>query len=193
MSEEHSKAKSFVRYGPIQRIREKRSNVGIYDWKNHKKTGHLNVASAKRHYSSIKSFIGRAYRDIPSSTLFGDLHDQTQPFYIIYWVIYLYVAVSPEVLYESVRSLGFALSDKEIRNLLYCMELAEWVGVIPYGGTDYFHVRHNADIFDYSFVGLAADKNSIRRKQVVTASLRAVEPLERVVQERAVNARRNRA
>lgn len=190
VSEEHSRARSFVRYGPIQRIKAKRSNVGVYDWKSHKKTGQLNVASAEKHYGSIKSFIGRAYKDIPASIIYEELHEKTRPIYVIYWIVYLFVAVSPSILYDAVRGVGFVLSDEEIRNLIYCMELAKWIAVIPYGGVDYFYVLHNDDIFDYSFVGLASEKNSIRRKQAVTASLRKIEPLERVVQERALNARR---
>jgi hypothetical protein len=66
----HETAESFVRYGPIERLKnENRDRLGVYPWKEHAKGG-LNVSSVKPHYTTIVSFIKGHLDAVPNSTLY---------------------------------------------------------------------------------------------------------------------------
>ncbi|WP_204281408.1 retron St85 family effector protein, partial [Moraxella catarrhalis] len=76
----HETAESFVRYGPIERLKnERRENLGVYPWKEHA-NGRLNVSSVKPHYKEIVTFINQHLDSIAKSTLYSKL-DSSKLFY----------------------------------------------------------------------------------------------------------------
>jgi hypothetical protein len=114
---------SFVRYGPIERIKKaKRANLGVYPWRSHS-NGTLNISSTRPHYGPIVSFVGDHFNAVPSSTTYERL-GEAQLFYVIYWIIHLCLAVSAPTLNEYVRLCVPGTSNEVIRNKLYCMKLA---------------------------------------------------------------------
>jgi hypothetical protein len=108
----HETDESFVRYGPIQRLKnERREKLGVYPWTVHAKGG-LNVSSVKPHYRSLVSFIKGHLDAAPHSTLYRKL-DESTLFYVVYWIIHLSTAITPKLLYECVRSIGCSRGAKE--------------------------------------------------------------------------------
>lgn len=128
---------SFIRYGPVERVKKtKRAYLGVYPWSAHT-NGELNVSSVQPHYTEIIKFINDHLDSVPQSTSFTKLHC-SKLFYIIYWVVFLSLAVEETRLRRYVVSLVPAASDDDIDNKLYCMELAGWIERLSYSGKDYF-------------------------------------------------------
>lgn len=170
LPQHHATANSFVRWGPVERVRKQtRKSLWVFPWRTHA-NGRLVISSTRPHYASIKGLIKKNIESTPASVLFCQL-GAAQSFYIIYWVIFLALAITPTRLYESVKRLT-ALNDLEIRNKVYCMELAGWVKTMPYGDTDYFYTAMARDPFDYRFKVGVTDKDSVRRKFAVTSAFR---------------------
>jgi hypothetical protein len=189
IQEEFYKAESFVRYGPIQRIKnDRREYVGVYPWGS-TKNGKITIRSVRAHLRSITSFINSHVKSVPQSRTYNDLGDAAI-FYLIYWIIFLSLAVSKSHLYEYVRNIRPHLTDKDIRNKIYCMQLAGWVDTISYGAKDYFIVLFDDDPFSYSFKPGTRDTDSKRRKMEVTTSLRRAERIERHILETAAAKRK---
>jgi hypothetical protein len=184
----HATTESFVRYGPVERIKKhNRENLGVYPWKQHA-SGGLNVSTAKPHYKEIVTFINGHLDRVPNSTLYSHL-GVANLFYVVYWVIHLSIAISPKILSDCVQSLLPNVTLSEIRNKIYCMELAEWIKRLPYSGKDYFYSLHDEDPFDYSYNIGVAEKSSIRRKLEAQEGIKRVESIPRHVRHVAAAAR----
>jgi hypothetical protein len=180
MQEKLYNAESFVKLGPIRRMtNERRELVGVYPWSS-LKDGRVVISSLRRHKRAIVSFINDHVDSTPTSRAYSSLNGAAR-FYLIYWVVFLCLAVSRSTLSDYVRALDPSLSESDIRNALYCMQLAGWVDSVPYGPKDYVFVNHDADPFDYSFKAGARGSDSKRRKMAVTVALRAAEKLDRAV------------
>jgi hypothetical protein len=190
--QKYAKAESFIRYGPIERVIKagQRDFVGYYPWRV-TKAGRFVKASAQLHYAEIRNFITDHLDAVPASELYR-LHVERQSFYVIYWVIYLSLAVSVSDLYSYVTSLIPKIATSEIRNKLYCMELAGWIYRSAYSGKDYFYVLHEHDPFDYAFLPTVADRDSVRRKFIVAEALSKLNAVPGHVRKSASEARRKR-
>jgi hypothetical protein len=190
--QKYAKAESFIRYGPIERVIKsgQRNFVGYYPWRV-TKAGRFVKASARLHYTEIRKFITDHLDAVPASELFR-LHVERQVFYVIYWIIYLSLAVSVSDLYSYIASLIPTIQTPEIRNKLYCMELAGWICRTSYSGKDYFYVLHEQDPFDYAFLPSVADRDSVRRKFIVAEALSKVNVVPGHVRKSASDARRKR-
>lgn len=99
------------------------------------------------------------------------------------------MGVAEKTLTEYVVSLVPDATSDDIKNKIYCMELAGWIERIPYSGRDYFFTLYGKDPFKYSFRPGVDDRDTIRRKLNVTAALRKKEKLPRHVKNRAIEAR----
>lgn len=193
MSEDHSKAHSFVRLGPVKLVEfHRRESLGVFPWKSHRKNGWLNVASVRSHYTSIRRYIVNQLKLTDLSNRYSHLAEEQKLLFIIYWVIYISWAISPSVLYDYIRKLGYNLTDKQIRDKVYCLEVVKWVERMEYGPKDYFFARWPTDPFDYRFKAGVSDKDSGRRKVQLSKALRKAEPLEDHVRRTVANARGNR-
>jgi hypothetical protein len=88
IQQQHEIAESFVRYGPIERIKNaKRANLAVYPWRIHA-NGALNISSTKPHYKEIVKFLDEHVASVPASTIFTKL-GEAEIFYVIYWIIHL--------------------------------------------------------------------------------------------------------
>jgi hypothetical protein len=190
--QKYAKAESFIRYGPIERIIKagNRNFVGYYPWRV-TPAGRFVRASARLHYDEIQKFITDHLDAVPDSELYR-LHTERQPFYVIYWIIYLSLAISVSDLYACAILLMPKIGIPEIRNKLYCMELAGWISRTSYSGKDYFFVLHEHDPFDYAFRSTVSDRDSTRRKFIVAEALSKESTVPSHVRKSAREARRKR-
>ena len=174
LQEKYSNSESFIRFGPIKRVIEKgrREYIGFYPWRI-SSTGRFIQSSARYHYREIHKFIAQHLDAIPSSELYKSSEERSV-FYIVYWVIYLALAVAPTELYAFVSAIH-PLTNEEVRDKLYCMELAGWIRRYSYSGKDYFFVLHDQDPFDYAFKAGVAERDSIRRKFVVSGAMSKID------------------
>jgi hypothetical protein len=75
IQETNYKAESFVRFGPIQRIKnDRRDYIGVYPWR-YLGNGRLVISSVSRHASAISKFINNHASSIPQSKTFADSED----------------------------------------------------------------------------------------------------------------------
>jgi hypothetical protein len=190
IQESFASIESFIRYGPVERIRkDNREFVGFYPWRLNG-AGRIILRSAAPHYREITQFINQHIKKIPSSELYVRSSPGIQDFYIIYWIIYLCLAVSFTVLVDLTRDLIPHVSWQEISNKLYCMQLAGWIKKVSYSGKDYFYVLFDEDPFEYSFKPNVANHDSVRRKADFAVSLSGIERPPRHVRQVAVENRR---
>lgn len=184
---------SFVRYGPIERIKKaKRANLGVYPWRSHS-NGLLNIRSTRPHYRPIVTFVDDHFNAVPNSTTYERL-GESQLFYVIYWIIHLCLAVSRPMLNEYVRLCVPGTSDETVRNKLYCMKLAGWVETLSYNTDDYVWALHDEDPFEYELKAGVADRtSSMRRKLLVQTALRKAERLPAYIEAEALKPRAARA
>jgi hypothetical protein len=185
---QHDSAESFVRYGPVQRMRNiDRGYIGVYPWKVHS-SGGLNVSSTKPHYREIVKFINNHLDSVPKSYRYNSLNSELL-FYIIYWIVHLSTAISPTTLYGCVQSLIPHAVTQDIRNKIYCMELAGWIKRESYSGDDYFYSMFDEDPFHYSYNDGVIETSSVRRKLAVKSGLERIERVPRYVLRQAASAR----
>jgi hypothetical protein len=188
IQQQHEIAESFVRYGPIERIKNaKRANLAVYPWRMHA-NGTLNISSTKPHYKEIVKFLDEHVASVPSSTIFSKL-GEAEAFYIIYWIIHLCLAVSTTQLRSYVQLIIPSATDEMIKNKLYCMELAGWVERRSYSNKDYLWALHDSDPFAYEFKPSVTERISIRRNLIVKTALRKAEPLPPHIRTEATGAR----
>lgn len=188
IQQQHEVAESFVRYGPIERIKNaKRANLAVYPWRVHA-NGTLNLSSTKPHYAQIVKFLDEHVSSVPASTIFTKL-GEAEIFYVIYWIIHLCLAVSTTQLRDYVRLILPSATDETIKNKLYCMQLAGWIERRSYSNKDYLWALHDTDPFEYEFKPGVSERVSVRRKLAVTAALRKAEPLPSHIRTEATAAR----
>lgn len=190
VQQKYASAESFIRYGPIERLMQagQRNFVGFYPWRvTH--TGRFLKSSARLHYTEIRKFVAAHLAAVPASELYH-LSAERQPFFLIYWIIYLSLAIASNDLYSCTQMLRPEIKPEEIRNKLYCMELAGWINRTSYSGKDYFFVLHERDPFGYAFRAAASDRDSARRKFLVAEAISKKQDVPRHVKNSAREARR---
>ena len=188
IQQQHEIAESFVRYGPIERIKKaKRANLAVYPWRMHA-NGTLNISSTKPHFKEIVKFLDEHVNSVPTSTIFTRL-GEAEKFYIIYWIIHLCLAVSTTQLRSYVQLIIPDATEEFIKNKLYCMQLAGWIERRSYSNKDYLWALHDADPFDYEFKSGVTERVTIRRNLIVKTALRKAEPLPPHISSEATSAR----
>ena len=132
----HAEEDSFVRYGPIERLKKiNSSNMAVFPWRQHK-NGALVKSSASPHYQEIVNTISRWVRGRPISTFARNAVKIRVPF-ILMWTIYISLCVKTSDLIVLVKSIDANLSDIEIHNQLYCLRV---------GGMDRIRILWNRQI-----------------------------------------------
>lgn len=188
ISQNREQQKSFVRYGPVERVKKtERGYLGIFPWRTHS-NGWVILKSAQPHYSEIRKFIFSHVNSTPNSVIYNRLNESSV-FYLIYWIINLCVAVSPVVLHRYLTYIIPQISEEEMRNKIYCMQLARWVGMEAYSNKDYFYSLYDDDPFDYKFRPGTKERVAIRRKLPVTTALRKAEKVPKHVIDLAIQSR----
>lgn len=188
IQQQHAVAESFVRYGPVERLKRlRRDSLAVYPWRTHA-NGSLNISSTKPHYNQIVKFLDDQIRSVPTSTTFDRLGEAAL-FYKIYWIIHLSLAVSLTTLYDYVRLIAPNTSDETVRNKLFCMQLAGWIERYRYSNKDFVWARHDSEPLDYEFHSHVTERSSLRRNLKVKTALRRAESLPPYVRSAAAAAR----
>jgi hypothetical protein len=92
-------------------------------------------------------------------------------------------------LYEIIENLLSGFSRKEIRNKIYCLQIAGWVSSEAYSGKDYFFVNYDIDPIIYTFKDGVVEKDSVRRKADIAVALTKLENAPKHIRGIAANRR----
>ena len=176
LKQEYATAESFIRFGPVQRIKVDNDGfVGFYPWRTNK-AGNLILRSASPHKKELLKFINghiaAAHRSDSMST-----DDVALKFFIIYWIVYISYAITFQSIVDIINLIDMSWSDKEIRNIMFCFQLVGWVRIESYSGKDYFYTPFDKDPFDYAFNDGVADTDSARRKADIASAIKRNSPI----------------
>lgn len=152
LSEEHERAESFVRFGPVKRIEQvNRAHIGVFPWRTHRGNGCVVKSSIAPHYREMVRFINRQISDIPDTYTYHAVPEKTL-FFDIVWILSLLEAVPPAQLYDAIRIIYPDAIDSEIRNKLYVLKTIGWINSFSYSNQDYYYLPVNSDPYDYAFL-----------------------------------------
>ena len=150
MQQKYFNAESFVRYGPIERLRnEDESKVAFYPWRENGR-GRIVKSSIKGHVAEIVRFINERIADVPETFQFGvPASEDYRDFALILWMTGVAQAITAERLSEYAEKLGHPITRARVRDCFFCMKLAGWMEECPYGGgTTYLIRKSKADVVD---------------------------------------------
>jgi hypothetical protein len=184
MQQKYAKAESFVRWGPVERLKNDSDDyVGFFPWRVNS-ANKLIVRSASPHRGEIIRFINSHIEKAPKTTSYQK-GSNSEIFYVIYWRIFLALAISFENLLNCVNYLLPNVARSDLRNKLYCMQLAGWIDRELYSGKDYFFTCYDIDLLEYAYKDGVADRDNARRKLEVTTALGNLENAPRHVRKTA--------
>jgi hypothetical protein len=186
----YSIAESFIRFGPVRRVEKRdRAFIGFYPWQINGRKRPI-IATVKPHFLPIRDFILSHLKAIPKSSSY-EAQGEGKIFYVLYWIIYLAFVIGVAEFDQLAAALLGPIAPGELRNRLYCMELAGWIARVPYSGKDYLCTCHDADPFQYAFNVAVGDKDSSRRTFQVAQSLKD-DSIPRHVKDQASSLRRRK-
>lgn len=189
MQEKYADSESFIRYGPVERIRNDDSErVAFFPWRLNK-NNKIIKSSASPHVQSIISFINEGLKKTPNTTLLSGNNDLRE-FVLLYWILYLSVAMPLGKLTSYARNIIGNLNDRTVRRKLYCMQLAGWINKTHYSNLDYYFCCYDIDPINYAFRRGVAETESVRRKADVVAVIQQDLSLPRHIKEVAANSRK---
>jgi hypothetical protein len=165
---EHEQSESFVRYGPIQKMKkEDDRRIGVYPWRFYK-GGALIKSSVDPHVTSVVKFINDMLKRIPNEEVFERMNG-VKIFMIILWVLHLLQAIAISELCEYVDQLT-SITLNDLKNKLFCMKLAGWVDNYTYGNkTFWYSISDNDPVSRYSFNSGVVNRPSERKIEVSAA------------------------
>ncbi len=165
---DHERTESFVRYGPVQRLMsEDPRRVGVYPWRTNKK-GHIVKNTARPHATRMIRLVKDLLKRSPAEEAYR-ANEGIRPFILILWILYLAQAIPITDLIDYISDLA-GISQRELRNKLYCMQLAGWVDKYAYENKVYWYATSNLDpISRYSFIDGVVRDTARRKAEVVTA------------------------
>lgn len=188
ISEHNFNQESFVRFGPVERVKNLDSDrVGVFPWRNHK-AGHIVKSAAAPLFKDIKNFISDQISAIPKSFSYNTLNEAAI-FYDIFWLTYVANVISPNTLYDAVNRIYPNISHDDIRNKIFCMKVAGWLDKISYSNKEYYFCKIDTDIFDYAYLPTAKSKDSLRRKTDIRQIFKDADKPPAAVYKRALDAR----
>lgn len=162
ISEYNFSQESFIRWGPVERVNASgRDRVGVFPWENDTAPEDFQN-SAEPLYNDIVSFVEGHVAASPSTMIYPADED-VSIFYDIIWCAYIADAVTPVKLFEAVKRVHPNLGQADFRRKLYTLRVAGWLGMVPYGGQDYYFLPEQQDPFQYGFKGGVTDKEPVRR------------------------------
>ena len=163
MQEKYADAESFIRYGPVERVKKEDSErVAFFPWRENSKRKIVKV-SARPHVQGVVKFLNGILKKIPNTTLFSK-STEIREFIILYWVIHLSLAIPIGKLTLYVENIIRDVDERKVRKYLYCMQLAGWIDIKHYSNTDYYYCLYDIDPIKYKFRAEVVEKESIRRK-----------------------------
>ena len=159
-------SESFIRYGPIQKLRnDNEESVAFYPWETNK-AGGIVAKSVNPHYREIKSFIVNSIDSAPKSRALECEYD-VKKFLIIYWILYHSYACSLTVLHWAVVKILPSITLSGLKDCLYCLRLVGWIGRETYSNKDYYFSLSSVDPVSYSYPKSTVTRDMLSRIRVV--------------------------
>jgi hypothetical protein len=81
---------------------------------------------------------------------------------IAYWATYILRGAEVKDVQFVFECFHINVSEETIRNFMFCMRVAGWIGELPYGHRVYFYPKVDVDPFKYAFVSTASQNDPIR-------------------------------
>ena len=190
MQAQYERAESFVRHGPVAKIREEdEGRVAFYPWALNGK-GRVIRSSVKHHVSNVVKFINARLDKVPQEELFRG-NSGLQKFLSLYWILNLSQALATSELHSYATSLGIETDLKDVKNKLFCMKMAGWVDTYAYSNKTYWYTLRSQDPFArYSFKDGVQERDTVRRKAAVTTAIHKELDVPRHVREYVVKKRK---
>lgn len=189
MQEKYAEAESFIRYGPVERIRnDDIERVGFFPWRINK-NNRIVKNSAQSHVTSIIDFINGRLDRVPKTTGYSSSED-IRDFIVLYWVIFLSFAITLSKLTSYIKNIIPGMDQGEVRKKLYCMQLAGWVNKKHYSNLDYYFCCYDDDPFDYKFNVGVVQRDSLRRKTDVLSAIQKDLSLPKYIRQIAAKSRK---
>jgi hypothetical protein len=172
MRSDYYEQNSFVRYGPVERLRQQdEGRVGVFPWRT-TASDSIITSSTRGHLRSIANFINAQVKSFPDEFLYKN-SGLYKDFAIILWVLHLSRAISITEIEEYINDIGHQISRKQLKNKLYCLKLAGWAGSYTYSNKTYWHPRVDIDpISRYSYRPGTSGRDTTRRKLAATTEIR---------------------
>jgi hypothetical protein len=159
----HADDESFIRYGPIDRIDKKGDGlVGFFPWTVNEEQAPV-IETLNLYKDDIISFIKENLTKVPASKSFSNLGNEEKKLFTIYWIIFIAYAIPQGQIHEITQAIGLDITQVEIRNILFSLQLVGWVSHERYS-KEYYYTVYDKDPFDYSFNSGVTTVNSLWRK-----------------------------
>lgn len=171
-----SEAESFIRFGPIEKMKHvDDESVAFFPWET-KKTGGIVAKSVEGHFSEIKRFINAGIEAAPKSPLLDTEYD-VKKFYVIYWALYQAHACSLTVLLWAVKKLLPSMTPHELRRYLYCLRLVGWIDRESYGHKDFYFALSSVDPVSYNYPKGTGGRDPLARRLAIRKEFEAHETI----------------
>lgn len=172
---QYANAESFVRFGPVERIRKDDvDRVAFFPWTKNK-SDLVVKSSVKSHYTQIALFMNNMIAKVSAEEAYLAASEGLRSHVKVLWLLQLCVGLSITELvdlYEEV--FAEALSQSDARNRLYCLKIARWAEVFEYSNKSYWYASRGFDPFvKYRYLPGVADTNSFARRSAAAVEVLA--------------------
>lgn len=175
-----SETESFIRFGPIEKMKnDDDDSVAFIPWET-KKTGGIIASSVEGHFSEIRNFIAEGIDAAPKSPLFIAEYD-VRKFYIIYWVLYHSYASSLGTLLWAVNKILPDITTHQLRRYLYCLRLVGWIDRESYVNKDFYFALSSVDPVSYGFPKGSAGREPFARQLAIRKEFEAREQISKYI------------
>lgn len=186
-----SETESFIRFGPIEKMKnDDDESVAFYPWEINKNGG-LVSKSVERHFREIKVFIADGIDSAPKSQLFDTDYD-IKKFYIVYWALYHSYTSSLSVLLWAVNKILPDLTSQQLKQCLYCLRLVGWIDREMYSNKVFYFALSSTDPISYNFPKGAPGRDPFARQLAIRREFEAREKTPKHITD-VVKARREAA
>lgn len=167
-----SETESFIRFGPIEKMKnDDDDSVAFIPWKTNK-TGGIIANFVDRHFLEIRNFIAEGIDAAPKSPLFMAEYD-VRKFYVIYWVLYHSYAAPLGTLLWAVNKILPDINTHQLRRYLYCLRLVGWIDRESYVNKDFYFALSSVDPVSYGFPKSTAGRESFARQLAIRKEFEA--------------------
>jgi hypothetical protein len=161
---------SFIRNGPIRHMEKLwPDSVSSYDWRTKSTDNTIIKSSAAPHVASIRQELIERLAKFAAKEKF-DAKSKRHVMILIFLIVQRLRGAKPKEIADSLVSFGVSETPDSIRNLLYCMRVADWIGEKKYGNPIFYYPKVNRDPFEYAFV--AATNDPLRFKSDVATQMK---------------------
>lgn len=171
--QEFAHAESFVRFGPIERIKnDDEERVAFFPWR--KNSSQLVVkSSASADVGEIANFINRMIAKTPMEESYNSATPGLILHLNIIWLMQLCIGLSlTELLALYNEMFDASVTQSRIKNALYCLQIAKWVDVLEYSNKHYWYTVRDFDPFvKYRYLPGVADTNTFVRRSAAAREL----------------------